>query len=133
MVLWATIILGLVLTGCSTTGTASLKDLPPDWPPIGTSKADVRARLGPPTSQSVTLLDGQQQEVWGYHYATAQVSPLLWVPVVGLIVAASGESYHADTRGLSVTFNGAGNVIGRSWATQTLGSSPAAPTDEYIK
>lgn len=67
-----------LLIACSTTGTASLKDLPPDWPPLGTTKQEVQDRLGKPTTQSVALLDGKQQEVWGYNYATAEVSPLLW-------------------------------------------------------
>jgi hypothetical protein len=113
---------GLALAGCSTTGTASLKELPNDWPPLGETKEVVHSRLGEPSSQSVILQDGQQREVWGWNYGSAELNPLLWVPVVGFFVAANDEGYRAEGKGLAVTFNSEGKVVGRSTSNQKYGS-----------
>jgi hypothetical protein len=122
MRVWRAVCLSLLLTGCSTTGTASLKDLPADWPPLGATKDAVQSRLGPPASQSVILQDGQQREVWGWNYGSAEMNPLLWVPVVGIFVAANDEGYKVEGKELTVTFNGEGKVVGRSTSNQKYGA-----------
>jgi outer membrane protein assembly factor BamE (lipoprotein component of BamABCDE complex) len=116
------VIFCLMLSGCATIGTRSLQDLPAEWPPLGTTKDEVRDRLGSPSSQSVILHDNQQREVWGWNYGTAELNPLLWVPVVGLFVAASDEAYRVEGKDLTVTFNSDGRVVGRSISNQKHGA-----------
>lgn len=125
------ILFACLLAACATTGTASLKDLPLEWPPLGTTKQEVLARLGSPSSQSVTMIDGRQSEIWGYDYGHGEVSPLLFVPFVGLLVAASGQGIHAEGKVLLVTFDHEGKVISRSASIRKVGSPPAGPTSYY--
>lgn len=119
---WLAVCVCLTLAGCATTGTASLKDIPPDWPPLGATKAAVESRLGPPASQSVMLQDGHQREVWGWDYGSAELNPLLWVPIVGIFVAANNEGYKVEGKELTVTFDSEGKVVGRSTSNQKHGS-----------
>lgn len=118
------VLVGCLLAGCATVGSTSLKDLPSDWPPVGATKAEVQSRLGPPSAQSVMVQHGVQQETWGYHYAYAEMNPLLFVPGVGLIVAASGEGISTDGMGLMIAFDADGKVIGRSTSKIHTGPEP---------
>jgi hypothetical protein len=116
-----------LLGGCATVGSTALKDLPVDWPPVGTTKSEVQSRLGPPLSQSVMVQQGIQQETWGYHYAYAEINPLLFVPGVGLIVAASGEGMSTDGTRLMIAFDADGKVVGRSISKIHTGPQPVIP------
>jgi hypothetical protein len=118
---------GVLLTGCATVGSMSLKDLPAEWPPVGTTKSQVQSRLGPPLSQSVMLQDGVQRETWGYHYASAEMNPLLFVPGLGLIVAASGEGISTDGTGLEIAFDANGKVVGRTLSKIHTGPNSVIP------
>ncbi|MCS6305624.1 MAG: hypothetical protein H8K07_18460 [Nitrospira sp.] len=61
------LLVGFLFAGCTTIGSTSLKDIPADWPPVGATKAEIQSRLGPPSTQSVTLQNGVERETWGYH------------------------------------------------------------------
>lgn len=125
------LIAGCATASCSTIGSTALRDLPADWPPVGTTKAEVRARLGPPFSQSVMLQDGVEREAWGYHYAHAEMNPLLFVPVVGFVVAMSGDGVMGEGRQLVLTFDSHGKVSGRSISTTNFRQpqDPLLPAD----
>ena len=122
----------ILLAGCSTTGTASLKDLHADWPPVGTTKEEVQTRLGQPSTHSMSLESGQQEETWTYNYEQGERNPLLYV-VSGIAVAATGLERSGEAKELILKFDQDGKVISRSVSTQKIGVEPAGPTDEYVR
>lgn len=121
-----------LLAACATTGTASLNDLPPDWPPLGTTRQDVEARLGQPSTRSVLIESNEQRELWIYQYQQSETHPLLFV-VAEIAVAATGQERSGEAKTLALKFNQEGKVISRSESTQKIGTSPAGPTDEYVR
>jgi len=122
----------ILCAGCATTGTAALKDLPDDWPPLGTTKQDVHTRLGQPSTHSMSVESGQQQEMWIYNYEQSETNPLLFV-VAAIAVAATGLERSGEAKELVLTFDQDGKVISRSMSTQQIGTSPAGPTDQYVR
>jgi len=121
-----------LLAGCSSTGTASLKDLPDDWPPLGTPKQEVHTRLGEPASRSIGTENDEQQEKWTYRYEQGETNPLLFV-VSGIAVAATGLEKSGEFKVLVLTFNQDGKIISRSMSTEKTGATPAGPTTEYVR
>jgi hypothetical protein len=55
------------------------------------------------------------------------MNPLLFVPGVGLMVAASGEGVSTDGMGLTIAFDVEGKVIGRSISKIHTGPQPFSP------
>jgi hypothetical protein len=126
-------VLYLAAVGCVSTGDQRVAQLPPDWPPMGTTQAEVRERLGEPSSQKVSLENGEQREVWGYKYAHASASPLLFVPFVGIAVAATDRGVTGAAHALFITFDAQQRVVGRSWSHEKIGGETAPPTDAYVR
>ena len=62
-----------------------------DWPPLDITKSQLLTELGRPNSSILSLADGKSTETLTWVYARAESNPALFVPVVGLFVAASGE------------------------------------------
>jgi len=122
----------ILCTGCATTGTAALKDLPDDWPPLGTTKQDVHTRLGQPSTHSMIIEGDEQREMWVYNYEQGETHPLLFV-VSGIAVAATGLERSGEAKELVLKFDQDGKVISRSMATQKTGTTPAGPTNEYVR
>lgn len=78
---------------------------------IGEStKEDVRRLFGEPTTVATTMLNGVRYESWGYGYAKHETNPLLYVPLVGLIVLATGNGYHNEGGSLGASFDQNGIV-----------------------
>lgn len=94
-----------------------------DWPPVGTTKAQILGELGPPNSSTFSMMAGQSTEVLTWVYAHAESNPALFIPIVGLLVAASGNGMSGDSRSLVVTFDTDGKLIGRSWSHMPIGRS----------
>lgn len=129
------LLFGLILllsNSCTATGTVALKDLPEDWPPLGTTKAEVRARLGQPSSQSESIERDLPVEFWIYDYREDETHPVLSV-VGGIAAAATGQGKTGEAKTLAIKFDQEGKVTGRSESSQKIGTSPAAPTDQYIR
>jgi len=93
----------LLLAGCATTGQESLRGRTQDWPPIGTLKADLIKELGSPQSSTYTMTDGSTHETLMWVYAHAESNPALFIPIVGLFVAASGDGMTGNSQSLAVT------------------------------
>ncbi len=121
-----------VLAGCATKGTVALRDLPDNWPPVGTTKQEVQNRLGQPSSHSMSVETGQPEEIWTYAYEEGERNPFLYV-VSGLAVAATGLERSGEAKVLIVKFDQDGKVISRSVSSQKIGVEPAGPTDEYVR
>lgn len=126
---------GLLLVlaaGCATTGTASLKDLPEDWPPLGTTKLEVLTRLGQPSSYVRSMQRDEPVEIWIYKYEQSETHPVLFV-VGGIAAAATGQERSGEAKTLVLEFDQDDKVMGRSESTQKVGTSPAGPTNEYVR
>ncbi len=121
-----------LLAGCANTGTASLKDLPDDWPPLGTTKQDVQTRLGQPATYSTSIENDEQRDIWTYNYEQSETNPLLFV-VSGIAVAATGLERSGEAKTLMLKFDQEGKVVDRSTSTQKIGTTPAGPTDQYVR
>lgn len=122
----------LLMAGCATAGNPSLKDLSPDWPPLGTTKEEVQARLGQPSAHSMSIESGEQQESWIYNYEQGETNPLLFV-VGGIAVAVTEQERSGEAKTLVLKFDQDGKVVGRSESTQKIGTLPAGPTNEYVR
>jgi hypothetical protein len=99
---------------------------------LGTTKAEVRARLGQPPTRSSGIERDQPVEIWTYEYEQGETHPLLFV-VSGIAVAATGQERSGEAKTLVLTFDQDGKVVSRSESTQKIGTSPAGPTDEYVR
>jgi hypothetical protein len=92
----------------------------------------VEARLGQPSTRSVLIESDEQRELWIYQYQQSETHPLLFV-VAEIAVAATGQERSGEAKTLALKFNQEGKVISRSESTQKIGTSPAGPTDEYVR
>jgi hypothetical protein len=113
----------VLMSGCATMGTAALEGVSTDWPPIGTLKADLIKDLGQPQSSTHTMTDGNTHETLTWVYAHAETNPALFIPIVGLFVAASGNGMTGNSQSLAVTLDTEGKVISRSWSQTKIGKS----------
>jgi len=129
------LIIGLLLVlsiGCGAKGTVALKDLPDNWPPIGTSKQEVQDRLGAPSTSSMSDENGHPEEQWHYDYEEGQENLFLQA-LSKIAVSATTLERSGEARQLSVKFDQDGKVIGRSVHAEKTGVEPAGPTDEYVR
>lgn len=113
--------LTLFLGGCATVGNQSLTARSQDWPAVTMTKAELIKELGPPNIQQTTLKDGQIVNMLTWIYSRAEFDPGLFIPVVGLIMAASGEGVTTEQRSLTVTFNHSGIMQSREWVQGQIG------------
>jgi outer membrane protein assembly factor BamE (lipoprotein component of BamABCDE complex) len=95
-----------------------------------TTKAQVEALLGRPMTMSQTLIDGGQIETWIYNYGRAETNPLLFVPIIGLGVAISGNGITAEGRSLIVGFAPNGTVRTLTRSKSQYGAPSAQPEDQ---
>ena len=102
----------LVLTACATSGNPAVVDPAiVSQIKIGQStKEDIRRLFGEPTHTSVTQVLNQQTEVWAYGYAKQDTNPLIYVPVIGLLVLAAGGWGEHESGSVAVSFDKEGIV-----------------------
>jgi|CXWL01.1.fsa_nt_gi hypothetical protein len=112
-----TIYIALLLTACATVGNEALRDVPSDWPRPGTPRTEIYGRLGAPTATTTTMVDDTIHETAAYTYAHVETSPFLWVPIIGLFVALSGEGVQTETKSLILEFDPTGKLVKRSTST----------------
>lgn len=110
----------LVIPGCATHGNESIREREADWPPLTMTKSELLATLGKPMMRSVSVVNGQTREIITWSYADTQMNPALFVPVVGLFVAGSGNGVHGQSKALSTTFLGE-TMVGKSWVENQIG------------
>lgn len=121
-------LLALLLSACATVGNESLSTREADWPPLTMTQAELIKELGPPTVHTTTVQDGKTVTALTWTYARAESNPALFIPIVGLFVAASGKGVDAQSRGLTVMFDTDGGMKSRTWTrTQTGQRSTATP------
>ncbi len=95
----------VTLPACASVGNEAVHTLPPDWPPLGTPQSEILEKLGEPNAKAVKATAAGEEETWTYSYAYAESSPWLYVPIVGLGVAASGEGFTGESKTLALTFD----------------------------
>jgi len=122
----------VILVGCAAQGTVALKDLPDNWPPIGTTKQEVQDRLGAPSTSSMSHESGQPEELWRYDYEERQEN-LFLSAVSEIAVSATDLERSGQAKQLIVKFDQDGKVISRSVRTEKTGVEPAGPTNEYVR
>lgn len=113
-------VLLLALSSCATHGSQSIANRADDWPPMGYAKAQLITDLGQPNTRAVAVADGKTTETLSWTYAYAEANPALFIPLVGLFVAASGNSMDGESRSLAVTFQD-DKMTGRSWSKHRIG------------
>ncbi len=116
------VMIALMLAGCASSGTEAIQNRPADWPPMTMTKQELIAALGPPmTSTTVLSQDGTTTEQLGWAHATAETDPALYIPIVGLFVAASGNGIHGQSKAFTAVFDRSGKMISKSWSQQQIG------------
>ena len=126
------ICIGLLLSACATVGQEALMMKGDDWPPLDITKSQLLSELGRPNSSALSLVDGKSTETLTWVYARAESNPALFVPVVGLFVAASGEGMAVNSRSLAVMFDADGKIVSRVWQQSQTGN-PQPLSDEQRK
>lgn len=122
------VLLALLLSACATVGNESLATHETDWPPLTMTQAELIKELGPPTVHTTTVQDSRTVTVLTWTYARAESNPALFIPIVGLFVAASGKGVDTQSRGLTVMFDTDGAMKSRTWTrTQTGQRSTTTP------
>ena len=111
-----------LLSSCATVGQESLNTKGDDWPPLDITKTQLVSELERPNSSAVSVVDGKRTETLTWVYAHAESNPALFVPVVGLFVAASGEGMAVNSRSLAVTFDTDGKLISKVWQHSQTGN-----------
>src|SRR5574340_1697016 len=93
--------IAILLSGCATFGDESISERPADWPPLTMTRAELMSALGPPRTRAVSTDKDGTKETYVWAYGEAQAHPGLFVPIVGLFVAASGNGVTGSTRALT--------------------------------
>jgi len=117
----------IALAGCATVGNQSLASRNADWPPLIMTQAELIKELGRPNSMTTTVRDGHTLNVLVWTYARAEMNPAIFIPIIGLFVAASGTGMDSESRVLSVTFNTEGTMTSRTWSQHQMGSPDRTP------
>ena len=124
------ILFAILLSSCATHGNRAIADRADDWPPMDYTQAQMITELGQPNTRAVAIADGKTTETLSWTYAHAEANPALFIPIIGLFVAASGDGMDGETRSLAATFQD-GKMTGRSWSKHRIGNPPSQPTDYW--
>lgn len=119
----------LILTGCASHGSASIANRADDWPPMTYTQVQMIAELGQPNTRAIAIADGKTTETLSWTYAHTEANPALFIPIVGLFVAASGDGMDGEARSLAATFQD-GKMTGRSWSRHRIGREPTPMTEK---
>ena len=122
----------VILSSCATVGQESLMNKGDDWPPIDITKAELLKELGAPQSRILSVIDGKSTEILTWVYAHAESNPALFIPVVGLFVAASGNGMSTASRSLAVTFSN-DVITSRAWSQSQTGNEPGSSGQSLIR
>lgn len=114
----------LLIGGCATTGTQVDQSQVKAFTPGITTRAEVEARLGPPT-MTQTMPDGGM--ILTYSYAHAQVRAASFIPVVGLF--AGGSDVKADS--VSIWIDPQGHYQTSQHATSQYGAGLGMSSGAY--
>lgn len=101
------------LSGCVSYGNAGLTnaELVSTIKTGRTTQADVLRLLGEPDYRSTQPIEGRLADVWwGYGHTKVWPKPLAFVPMIGLLTAASADTMAYDIRTLTVFFSPSGVV-----------------------
>jgi hypothetical protein len=114
------LIASVLVAGCISTGTHTIAPRSDQWPDMSMTKAALLKELGRPTLTALESRDEGTTERLTWSYLDATPHPLLFIPVVGLFVAASGDGYTVDGRTLTVEFRGE-RMTSRAWSASHRG------------
>jgi len=119
---WSSVlVLMVLLSSCATVGRESLNNRGDDWPPLDMTESQLITELGSPKTSVLSMIDGTSTKSLTWVYAHVEPHPALFIPVVGLFVAASGDGMSGSSRSLTVTFNPEGKIVRRAWAQHQIG------------
>lgn len=117
----------LALSGCSSSGNAKLLDasLIDRIRSHSTTQEQVRQMIGSPAIETSMLVNGQTVASWSYSYRHRWINPLMFVPVINLVIIACCQISESEFRSLTVSFTPDGKVNQKVLNRQ----SHPAPTD----
>lgn len=121
------------LSGCASVGNPALSQHDDNWPPLTMTKEDLLKELGPPQVHSSSVTGSERRDIYTWTHAQAQSNPALFIPIIGLFVAASGNGMDGESTALSVTFDTTGTIISRSWAKQQIGNQRRSPPNQVME
>lgn len=111
-------------------GQEALTTKADDWPPEDITKAQLISELGKPNSSTVSIVEGKTTEKLTWVYARAESNPALFIPVVGLFVAASGNGMSVNSRSLEVAFDTDEKLTSRTWSQMQTGNAQDVTPEE---
>lgn len=133
MIIFALLFFIPTLSGCTSVGNPVLSQHGDDWPPLTMSKEDLLKELGPPQVHSSSVIGNERRDIYTWTHGHAQTNPALFIPIVGLFVAASGNGMDGESTALSVTFDTTGTIISRAWAKQQIGNQRRSPPNHVME
>lgn len=133
LILLALFLLSSLMAGCASVGNPALSQHDDNWPPLTMTKEDLLKELGPPQVLSSTVVGNQRRDVYTWSHGQAQANPALFIPIVGLFVAASGNGMDGESSALSVTFDNDGTIVSRAWAKQKIGNQRRSPPNQVTE
>ena len=122
-----------LVSSCATVGNPALSQHDDNWPPLTMTKEDLLKELGPPQARSSSVTGSQRRDIYTWSHGHAQTNPALFIPLVGLFVAASGNGIDGESSALSVTFDETGTIISRAWAKQQIGNQRRPQTNQVTE
>ena len=115
-----------LFAGCSTIGNPKLMDdrLIEQIEVKQTTQQEVLQWLGAPTTVSQVSMNGQQSIMWGYSYGHSEINPMLFIPIVNIVVLACCQISELEGRSLTLTFTSDGRVENKIVHLQSFPHGP---------
>ena len=108
-----------VFMGCATAGNLAILDKDKrEQVRIGTSKSQVQALIGSPTS---VTFGAQGQETWSYQVAHSRLNPAVMIPVVGLFA----NNHDIEFTSMTLMFGDDGKVQKLAFTAPVYVEQPA--------
>lgn len=120
----------VLLSACASVGHESLMNKGDDWPTLDMTKTQLVSELGPAQTSVYSMTDGKSTETLTWVYAHVESNPALFIPVVGLFVAASGNGMSTSSRSLAVTFQNE-KITSRAWSRIQVGNNGQPSSYQY--
>ena len=128
----AVCLLSILFVSCATYGQEALMNKGDDWPPIDITKAELLKELGAPQTRILSVIDGKSTETLTWVYAHAESNPALFIPIVGLFVAANGNGMSIASRSLAVVFSN-DVITARAWSQIQTGNESGPSRESLIR
>lgn len=124
----------LLLTACGGVGGAvNLEGRSNEWPALGTSRSYLVETLGKADEVRYTMDGGNFREIMTWIYSRVDQHPLMYVPVIGMLIALSGEGATGEQRTLTVELDETGRLVSKQWINEVLHWEPFTNAPVFVK